>query len=113
MVYLQLSLLAEVATAFKVSLKSESAQSELVDLFGQANGIGPFLRSGPRLVGGIASLLLTKGGLRIAARIMPIISAPLSAYVNNRHIQKVGSAAISHFEGWMKAHEKTARVSGR
>src|SRR5438105_2827339 len=41
MVYLQIALLSEIATLYKVNLKGEAAQKELLDLFGYANGIGP------------------------------------------------------------------------
>ena len=44
MVYLQLVLLTEVATVFKLSLKSERERQELIDLLGYSNGIGPVQR---------------------------------------------------------------------
>lgn len=112
MVYLQLSLLAEVATVFKVSLKSESARGELIDLFGYANGIGALQRASPRVAGSLAAALLAKGGLSSVSRAMPLVAAPISAYLNNQHIQAVGDAAIRHYDGWTRAHEKTKKASG-
>src|SRR5689334_20538907 len=47
MLYLQLALLTEVATVFKLPLKSEREKQELIDLLGYANGIGPLQRSSP------------------------------------------------------------------
>src|SRR5262245_32560724 len=38
MVWFQLSLLTDVATLYKVNLKSPSSRKELLDLFGYANG---------------------------------------------------------------------------
>lgn len=112
MVYLQISLLTEVATVFKVSLKSERERQELLDLFGYANGIGPVQRSSPRLLGSLAALLLAKGGLKTVSRAMPLVAAPISAYLNNQHIQQVGDGAVRHYDGWVHAHEKQKKASG-
>jgi hypothetical protein len=111
MVYLQLALLAEVATVFKVNLKGESARAELLELFGYANGIGALQRASPRVVGSLAAALLARGGLTAVSRAMPLVAAPISAYLNNHHIQAVGDAAIRHYDGWVHAHEKTKRAS--
>ena len=112
MAYLQLSLLVEVATVFKQSAHSEREKQELLDLFGYANGIGPIKRAGPRVLGSLTGLLLTKGGLKTLGRAMPLAAAPISAYLNNQHIQKVGDAAVRHYDGWVHAHEKTKKASG-
>jgi len=112
MVYLQLSLLTEIATVFKVVLKNESARSELLDLFGYTNGIGPVRRASPKVVGSLAALLLSRGGLKVISRAMPLVAAPVSAYLNNQHIQQIGDAAVRHYDGWVHAHEKTKRASG-
>ena len=100
MVYLQLSLLTEVATVFKLSLKSERERQELIDLLGYSNGIGPVQRSGPKVVGSLAALLLARGGLKGLSRAMPLLAAPISAYLNNQHIQQVGESAVRHYDGF-------------
>lgn len=112
MVYLQLSLLTEVATVFKLSLKSERERQELIDLLGYSNGIGPVQRSGPKVVGSLAALLLARGGLKGLSRAMPLVAAPISAYLNNQHIQQVGEAAVRHYDGWVHAHEKSQKAAG-
>jgi hypothetical protein len=111
MVYLQIALLAEVATVFKVNLRSDSARAELVELFGYANGVGAVQRASPRVMGSLAGVLLARGGLSSVSRAMPLVAAPISAYLNNQHIQAVGDAAIRHYDGWQHAHEKTRRAS--
>ncbi|MDP2269939.1 MAG: hypothetical protein Q8N23_18150 [Archangium sp.] len=113
MVYLQLSLLTEVATVFKLSLKSERERQELIDLLGYSNGIGPLQRSGPKVVGTVASILLAKGGLKVLSRAMPLVAAPISAYLNNQHIQQVGESAVRHYDGWVHAHEKSQKATGQ
>ncbi len=112
MVYLQLSLLTEVATVFKLSLKSERERQELIDLLGYSNGIGPLQRSGPKVVGSVAALLLARGGLKTLSRAMPLVAAPISAYLNNQHIQQVGESAVRHYDGWVHAHEKSQKAAG-
>jgi hypothetical protein len=112
MVYLQVALLVEVATVFKVNLRSEQARRELLDLFGYTNGIGPMQRASPRLVGSLAAALLARGGLKALSRAMPLVAAPVSAYLNNQHIQQVGDAAVRHYDGWLHAHEKAKKAAG-
>lgn len=113
MVYLQLSLLTEVATVFKLSLKSERERQELIDLLGYSNGIGPLQRSGPKVVSTVAALLLARGGLKGLSRAMPLVAAPISAYLNNQHIQQVGESAVRHYDGWVHAHEKSQKAAGQ
>jgi len=112
MVYLQLVLLVEVATLYKVNLKSERARQELLDVFGYANGIGPMQRASPKLVGKLATVLLQKGGFETIGRAMPLVAAPISAYLNNQHIQQVGEQAVRHYDGFSAAHAKAKKASG-
>lgn len=112
MLYLQVALLTEVATVFKMPLKSERERQEVIDLLGYANGIGPVQRASPRVLGSVAAMLLAKGGLKSLSRAMPLVAAPISAYLNNQHIQQVGDSAIRHYDGWVHAHEKTKKASG-
>jgi len=112
MVYLQLALLVEIATLYKVNLKSDRARQELLDVFGYANGIGPLQRASPKLVGKLAALALQKGGLETLGRAMPLVAAPISAWLNNQHIQQVGEQAVRHYDGFSAAHAKTKKASG-
>jgi len=112
MVYLQLALLVEVGTVFKADLRSERGKKDVLDLFGYSNGIGPVQRASPKVLGSLASMVLTKTGLKALGRAMPLVAAPISAYLNNQHIQRVGDAAIRHYDGWLHAQEKAKRASG-
>ncbi len=111
MLYLQVSLLTEVATVFKLPLKSERQKQELIDLLGYTNGIGPLQRSAPRVLGSVASAVFARGGLSTLSRAMPLVAAPISAYLNHRHIQKVGDSAVRHYDGWQRAHAKAKKAS--
>ncbi len=106
MTYLQITLLTDVATLYKVNLKSDRARGEMLDLFGYANGLGPLHRVGPKMMGKLAAMLLEKGGLHTLGRAMPLVAAPVTAYFNNQHIQMVGEQAVRFYEGYAKAHAK-------
>jgi hypothetical protein len=106
MSWLQIILLVDVATVYKVNLKSERARAELLDLFGYANGLGSLRRSSPKVLGGLAARMLAKGGLPALGRAMPLVAAPITAYLNNQHIQSVGEQAVRFYEGFDKAHAK-------
>jgi uncharacterized protein (DUF697 family) len=112
MTWLQLSLLVDIATLYKVNLKNPRARADLLDLFGYANGIGPLERAGPKVVGKLAGVLLEKGGLKTIGRALPVVAAPLTAYLNNQHIQTVGDEAVRFYEGFAKAKEKTRKAGG-
>jgi hypothetical protein len=107
MVWLQLSMLVDLATLHKVSLKSERARKELLDVFGYANGIGPMQRASPKVLSKLASVLLQKGGFSTLGKAMPLVAAPISAYLNNHHIQQVGDHALRHYNGFERAQAKT------
>jgi len=112
MVYLQLALLVEIGTVFKADFKNERGKKDVLDLFGYANGIGPIQRASPKVLGSLAAMVLTKTGLKALGRAMPLVAAPISAYLNNQHVQRVGDSAIRHYDGWVHAHEKSKKASG-
>lgn len=111
MAYLQIALLAEVGTVFKADLKSEHGRQEVLELFGYSNGIGPVQRASPRVLGSVAAVLFRRGGLSALGRAMPLVAAPISAYLNNHHVQQVGDAAVRHYDGWLQAGKKTTKAS--
>lgn len=113
MAWLQLVLLVDLATLYKVNLKSARARAELLDLYGYTTGVDPLRRSGPRVLGKVAETLLKMGGLQTLGRAMPLVAAPVTAYLNNQHIQKVGDQAVRFYEGFDKAHAKTKQASSR
>jgi hypothetical protein len=111
MAWLQLTLLVDLATLYKVNLKGTRARDELLELYGYTTGVGKVQRSGPRVLGKVAEVLLTKGGMNTLGRAMPLVAAPVTAYLNNQHIQKVGDHAVRFYEGFDKAHAKTRAAS--
>jgi hypothetical protein len=77
MAWLQMTLLVDVATLYKVNLRSARA--------------------------------LERGGLASLGRALPLVAAPVTAYLNNQHIQEVGEQAVRFYEGFHKAHVKSRR----
>ena len=82
MTYLQIILLTDVATLYKVNLKSDRARGEMLDLFGYANGLGPLHRVGPKVMGKLAALMLEKGGLHALVKWLAQRGGPDNVLVN-------------------------------
>lgn len=95
--YLQISLLVDIAVLHQVNLKSERAHNELLDVLGYANGTGPLVRAGPKVLGTIAMAMLQRGGLPWLGRAVPVIASPLTAYLNNRALKRVGDEAMRFY----------------
>ena len=106
MSWLQIGLLVDIATLHGVNLKSPRARRELLDLFAYANGLGPLQRASPKVLGKVAGKLLERGGMTTFGRALPLVAAPVTAYLNNRHIQSVGDQAMRYYHGFRRAHEK-------
>jgi uncharacterized protein (DUF697 family) len=112
MAWLQIRMLADIATAYGVDLRFRRARTELLTVLGEANGVGPLKRSGPKLLGRVAAVLAEKGGFASLGRAMPLVAAPLTAWLNNQHIQLVGDAALRQYDGFVRAAAKTRAASG-
>lgn len=96
--YFQCVLLVEVGTLYKANLKSERGRDELLDLLGYANGVGPIVRAGPKLLGRLALTLFERGGLPALGRAFPVVAAPVTAYLNGKAIERVGQEAVRFYE---------------
>ena len=112
MTWLQIRMLADIATAYGVDLRFRRARTELLGVLGEANGVGPLQRSGPKVVGKVAAVLAEKGGFASLGRAMPLVAAPVTAWLNNHHIQMVGEAALRQYDGFVRAAAKTRAASG-
>lgn len=104
--YLQISLIVEVALLHGVNLKSQRAQAEVLEILGRGNGVGPILRSAPPVLGRVALTLLTRRGLPTLGRAVPLVAGPMSAWLNNRDIQRVGDEAVRHYGSLKRLAEK-------
>ncbi len=112
MAWLQIRMLADIATAYEVDLRFGRARTELLGVLGEANGVGPLRRSGPRVLGKVAAVLAERGGFASIGRAMPLVAAPITAWLNNHHIQLVGEAALRQYDGFVRAAAKTRAASG-
>jgi len=96
--WLQVALIVEIAVANDRNLKSVRARDEVIDIFVAANGVtGGALRATPKAMGKLAEQVLVRRGMRFLGRLVPIVSAPVSAYLNDRDIERAGLAAIRHY----------------
>lgn len=98
MLYMELALLVEIAIAYRVPVKTPSAKEELLELFRYVNGVSPAGRSAPRIFGDVSRVYFLRRGFTRLSTAVPLVAAPVTAYVNNRHIQRIGEAAIRHYE---------------
>lgn len=112
MAWLQIRMLADIATAYGVDLRFRRARTELLGVLGEANGVGPLQRSGPKLLGKMAAVLAERGGFASLGRAMPLVAAPVTAWLNNHHVQLVGEAALRQYDGFVRAAAKTRAASG-
>ena len=110
--WLDTRMLADIATAYGVDLRFRRARTELLDVLGEANGVGPIKRSGPKMLGKVAAVLAEKGGFKSLGRAMPLVAAPVTAWLNNHHVQMVGEAALRQYDGFARAAAKTRAASG-
>src|SRR6185436_2746333 len=90
MAWLRIRMLADIATAYGVDLRFRRARTELLGVLGEANGVGPLQRSGPKVLGKMAAVLAERGGFASLGRAMPLVAAPVTAWLNNHHVQLVG-----------------------
>jgi EcsC protein family len=106
MAVLEVQLLVDIATAYDVRLEFARSREELLDVLGRANGVGALGRASPKVVGKVAQVLFERGGLASLGRAFPLVAAPLTSFLNNRDIQKLGEAALAHYEGFARASAK-------
>jgi EcsC protein family len=106
MAVLEVQLLVDIATAYDVRLEFARSREELLDVLGRANGVGALGRASPKVVGKVAQVLFERGGLASFGRAFPLVAAPVTSWLNNRDIQKLGEAALAHYEGFARASAK-------
>ena len=104
--WLQASLLAEVASVFEVNVRTARGVKQALELADNANGVHPFWRVLPKTLSGAAMALSKRLGSFGIGKALPVVSAPVSAYLNLRHLQAIGEEAIRHYDGFPKARQK-------
>ena len=80
--WMELSLVVDVATAYGLDVRRDAAAEEVLQLFASLRGVSVVKREGPRLLGQLG--------------------APVCAWMAGRHLQRVGEAAVRHFEGFRR-----------
>jgi len=96
--YLQLSLILDLAVLCDRNVKSIRARQEILEIFRAANStVGVASRASPKATARIAERVLAARGFRLLGRAFPLVAAPLTAALNNRDIDKAGSAALRYY----------------
>ena len=95
--YFQLAMIVAIAEAYSSPLDDELGEQRLVEVLGRAHGIEDILRTTPKIIGTIAVALASKYGLSTLGRLVPLLSAPLSARMNARDMERTGSEAVRTF----------------
>jgi len=97
---LQVTLIMEIALVFRTNLKSTRARSEVLEVLGYSNGadtVNLASRAGPKLFARAAEKILAKKGLAQLGRAVPVVAAPVVAWLNNKDIQRAGEAAVRFY----------------
>ncbi|MFL5450496.1 MAG: EcsC family protein [Myxococcales bacterium] len=101
---LQLALIIEIALVYRTNLKSARARGEVLEVLGYSNGadtVNLASRAGPKLFARAAEKMLAKTSLATLGRAVPVVAAPVVAWLNNKDIQRAGEAAV-RFYGTMR-----------
>ncbi|MGO9767795.1 MAG: EcsC family protein [Myxococcaceae bacterium] len=106
MAVLEIQLLVDIATAYEVRLEFARSREEMLEVLMTANGVGALGRASPKVVGKVAQVLFERGGLASFGRALPLVAAPVTSWLNNRDIQKLGDAALLHYQGFARAAAK-------
>lgn len=106
MAVLEIQLLVDIATAYEVRLEFARSREELLDVLGTANGVGALGRASPKVLGKVAQVLFERGGFATLGRAFPLVAAPITSWLNNRDIQRLGDSALLHYQGFARASAK-------
>jgi len=97
--FLQVQLAIELAVLHGVNLKGPSGRAELLDVLGLGEReLESLLRALPVVAGRVAGAFVRRLGWRSLGRAVPVLAAPITAFVNSRDIQRVGDEALRRFD---------------
>lgn len=95
--YFQLAVVVAIAEAYQIPLVGEAGEQALLEVLGRAHGVDDLVRASPRVLGALAKALMVRQGLGSISRLVPMISAPIAAKLNEREMGKLGQVAIQRF----------------
>lgn len=95
--YFQLAAVVAIAEAYQIPLEGTAGEDALLEVLGRAHGVDDLVRAGPRVLGALAKALMVRHGLGSFSRLVPMISAPIAAKLNEREMDKLGALAIQRF----------------
>lgn len=102
--YLQLTLAIELAVLYGVNLKAPGGRRELFDLLGWELGADSLILLVPALAARAGQAMLRRSAWKLVGRTVPLLAAPLAAWVNHRELQRWGDAAVLTFGTCRRLH---------
>jgi hypothetical protein len=110
--YLQLTLVVELAVLHGVNLKGASGREQLLDVLGFRQGdLAAAVRAAPLVASRLSKVAMRHLGWRTLGRVVPVVAAPVSAWLNRRDIQRTGDAAVRRFDTFSRARSVRAPTS--
>ncbi len=96
--WLQVQLAIELAVLHGVNLKARTGRAELLDVLGfRESDLASVLRAVPLVTGRVSAAFFRRLGWRTVGRAVPVLAAPITAFVNGRDIQRIGDEAMRRF----------------
>lgn len=97
--YSEVAVIVSIAEAYRHVLEGTYGEDTVLDVLGRAHGVEDVIRAGPRVLGSIAKTLALRYGFTGLGRLVPMISAPIAAKLNEREMRRVTEQAIRRFGG--------------
>lgn len=95
--YFQVAMVVSIAEAYNISLTGEAGEEALLGVIGKAHGFDDLVRESPRILGEIAKAIALRHGLTAFGRLIPMVAAPISAFLNSREMRRTGNEALRRF----------------
>ncbi|MBI2375891.1 MAG: hypothetical protein HYV07_18000 [Deltaproteobacteria bacterium] len=95
--YSQIALIVSIAECYGIALEASAGEDAVLEVLGKAHGVEDVLRASPRVLGAIARTLALRYGMKNLGRLVPIISAPISAHLNERDMERLADHAFRRF----------------
>lgn len=109
--WMRFCLAVDLAVLHGVNLKSRSGRAELFDLLGLKGdepNLGTLARATPRWMKSATASMVKRIGWRSVGRTIPILAVPISAWVNGRDIEQMGTEALRRFDTFRRVPTASA-----
>lgn len=95
--YFQVAMVVSIAEAYGIALDGKAGEEALLRVIGKAHGFDDLVRESPRILGEVAKAIALRHGLSVFGRLIPMVAAPVSAFLNSREMRRTGDEALRRF----------------